>query len=55
MMISIIILIIGLMICGGGLYYFRKEKEDKASRKIYLTAVFIGILMVVGAIVRLCI
>lgn len=55
MIISIIILIIGLMICGGGLYYLRKEKGDKDSGKIYSAVAFIGAVIMIGAVIKLCI
>ena len=45
MMVSVIILLVGLAILGGGLFYLVKEKADKESRKIY------GVVSAVGAVI----
>lgn len=47
MIFNICGLIIGILILGGGIYYFVKEKDDKESNKIY------GIISVVGLIITI--
>lgn len=45
MTIKIIGLIIGILILGAGIYYLAKEKTDKESKKIYMTASMVGALI----------
>ena len=47
MITKIIILIIGLLVLGGGIYYLSKEKNDPESRKIY------GIISAIGAVISI--
>ncbi len=47
MIAKIIILIIGLLVLGGGIYYLAKEKNDPESRKIY------GIISAIGAVISI--
>lgn len=47
MITKIIILIIGLLVLGGGIYYLAKEKNDPESRKIY------GIISAIGAVISI--
>lgn len=51
--LTVAVLIIGALICGGGLYYLSKEKGDHESRKIYLVTAGIGALMVLCAIMKI--
>lgn len=46
-------LVVGLMILGGGLFYFIKEKKDKESRKIYLITTLIGAVIVIGVFIKM--
>ena len=47
MTIKIIGLIIGLLICGSGIYYLSKEKNDKQSQDIYkITGIIGGVITV---------
>ncbi|MCC8025520.1 MAG: LPXTG cell wall anchor domain-containing protein [Clostridium sp.] len=46
-------LVVGLMILGGGLFYFIKEKKDKESRKIYLITTLIGAVIVIGVVIKM--
>lgn len=53
MIISIVGIIIGLMILGAGLYYLKKEKNDKESRKIYGITSGAGCIIVLVAAIYL--
>ncbi len=53
MALSVIILVIGVMIFGAGVYYFAKEKADAESRKIYGITSAVGAVIVVVGVVRL--
>lgn len=44
-MVSIIGIIIGVLIFIAGVYYFRKEKNDAESRKIYSIVAIIGLIV----------
>ena len=50
MAISIIGAVIGAMVLGASFYYFKKEKDDRESRKIYG---IIGGLIFIGSIIKL--
>lgn len=50
---TIIILVIGAMILGAGLYYLMKEKEDKEAKKIYGITMVVGIVFVAFGVIRL--
>ncbi|MBN7772336.1 hypothetical protein [Clostridium aminobutyricum] len=52
MIITIITLLVGLMILGGGIYYLLKEKEDKEARKIYSITTAVGVIITAGVIVK---
>jgi len=52
MIITIIALLVGLVISGGGLYYLAKEKKDEESRKIYLSTTAVGAVIMIGAIIK---
>ena len=55
MIITIIMLIIGLAILIGGLYYLVKEKEDKESRRIYAITVAVGAVIAIGTLIKIAI
>lgn len=50
---SVIFLVIGIMVLVAGLYYFRKEKNDLESRKIYGIVSVAGVVIVVYTAVKL--
>ena len=52
MIVAIIAVLIGLLLIGAG-YYFIKEKSDKESRKIYMITMLIGVIIVIGALVKI--
>lgn len=43
--------LVGLMLCIAGIFYTRQDKQDIEAVKIYRIVTFIGVLMVVVAIV----
>lgn len=45
-------LLIGVVICGGGLYYLWKDKKDPEARKINLVAAIAGAALAIGFAVR---
>lgn len=55
MIFNIIGLIVGVMILVAGVYYFIKEKDDKESRRIYSITSAVGIVIIVGLILRIII
>ncbi len=50
---AILVLVVGLLICGAGLCYFAKEKHNQESRKIYGTAAIVGAVVAIVGIVML--
>ena len=46
-------LIIGILIFCAAIYYFVKEKEDMESRKIYVIASVVGLLIAVAILVKI--
>lgn len=50
---TVVILIIGALIFGAGLYYLVREKNDLESKKIYSVITLVGALMVIGTILKL--
>ena len=42
MLIKLIGTVIGLLICGAGIYYLVKERDDRESAKIYTTVSLLG-------------
>ena len=50
---EIIALIIGIMMFLGGIYYLIKEKNDIESRKIYLIASFVGLVITLAAVIKI--
>lgn len=55
MIINVVGIIIGILILCAGIFYGVKEKSDKESVKIYGITASIGIIVVVGFIVRILI
>lgn len=53
MIITIALLIIGIMVLAGGLYYLIKEKHDKESRGIYTVTTVISAVIVIGAVIKI--
>lgn len=47
-MITVLLLLFGLAILAAGIYYWRKEKADPESRKIY------SIISVIGVAIAIC-
>ncbi|MCD8020907.1 MAG: hypothetical protein LUF92_15445 [Clostridiales bacterium] len=52
MLWNVIFLIIGIMVLGAGLYYLVKEKSDPESRKIYSVVSVVGVVVVIGAVIK---
>lgn len=50
---TVVILIIGALILGAGLYYLVREKNDPESKKIYSVITLVGAVMVIGTILKL--
>lgn len=46
-----LLLLVGLMMCIVGIFHTRQDKQDIEAVKIYRIVTFIGVLMVVAAIV----
>lgn len=53
MVLSIIGIIIGVMVLAAGIYYLKKEKEDKESKKIYTIAAVAGAVITAAMIIKL--
>lgn len=53
MIITIALLVIGIMVLAGGLYYLIKEKQDKESRRIYSVISVIGTVIAIGSVIKL--
>ncbi|MDO4315002.1 MAG: hypothetical protein Q4C45_04440 [Oscillospiraceae bacterium] len=53
MILSIIILLVGLLILGGGLYYLVKAPADQESRRIYGITAAVGAVIVIAAVVKM--
>ncbi len=53
MIFNVIGLLIGVLISGAGIYYLLKEKEDRESRKIYGITSGVGVVIVIGIIIKL--
>lgn len=50
---TIVILVIGVMISGAGIYYFLKEKKDTESRKIYGITTAVGLIICAAIIIKI--
>ena len=53
MIFSIVALLIGAAVLGGGLYYLIKEKNDPESRKIYGVVAAVGAVILIGMLVKI--
>lgn len=53
MIVEIIAVLIGIMLVCGGDYYLIKEKHDTESKKIYTVTLLIGVVIVVGALIKI--
>lgn len=53
MIITAALLIIGVMVLIGGIYFLVKEKDDPESRKIYLITIIGGIIIILGVILKI--
>jgi hypothetical protein len=53
MIFNVIGLLIGVLISGAGIYYLLKEKEDRESCKIYGITSGVGVVIVIGIIIKL--
>lgn len=52
MILNIIILLAGLLILSGGLYYLFKERVDRQSRNIYGITSVVGAVIVIAVVVK---
>ncbi len=52
MIFNVIGILIGLAILIAGVYYFIKERADRESRKIYAVVSVIGVLILVGMVIK---
>lgn len=52
MIFNIIALLVGLLIFGAGIYYLLKEKEDSESKKIYGVTIAVGVVIVMGILIK---
>ena len=51
MMVSVLLVLVGIMLLGAGLYYRSKNKQDAESRKVYGITALIGVVVLaVGAV-----
>lgn len=55
MVMTIVLLVIGIMVAVGGVVFLVKEGSDKESRNIYLITTVIGIVLVIGTVIKLII
>lgn len=55
MIMIIILLVVGAMILGGGLYYLFKEKGDQEAQKIYIITTIAGAAILAGTILKIAI
>lgn len=53
MTLTVIILLVGLLILGGGLYYLVKSSTDPESRRIYGLTAAVGAVIIAGAVLKL--
>lgn len=49
---TVIAFVIGIAICGAGLYYLTKEKQDPESRTIYSITAGAGAIIAIGTVVK---
>lgn len=53
MIMTIFLLVIGVIILIGGLYFLIKEKKDREAQKIYIITSIIGALITIGGVVKI--
>lgn len=53
MIVEIIAVVIGMMLVCAGVYYLIKEKNDVESKKIYTVTLLIGVLIIIGALIKI--
>lgn len=53
MIITVALLMIGIMVLIGGVYFLIREKADPESRKIYLITIAAGIIIIIGVIAKI--
>ena len=53
MIVTMLGLLVGLVVLAAGLVYFKKEKNDPESRKIYGVISLIGAALLIGMLIRL--
>lgn len=53
MALKIVVLVIGILVFAGGIYYLIREKNDAESRKIYTITSVVGALIAIGAVLAL--
>ncbi len=52
-MLTIAVLIIGIAVLAGGLYYLTRSKGDRESQKIYGVTAIVGAAAIVGAVIKI--
>jgi hypothetical protein len=52
---TVLVLLVGIALIGGGGYYLIKEKNDKDSVKIYGTFIAIGVVVTIGMIIKIAV
>lgn len=50
---TVVFLLTGALLCGAGLYYRAKEKQDPEGRRIYTVTACVGALVLLAAVLRL--
>lgn len=50
---TVVFLLTGALLCGAGLYYRAKEKQDPESRRIYTVTAYVGALVLLATVLRL--
>ncbi len=53
MMVSVLLVLVGIMLLGAGLFYLSKNKQDAESRKIYGITALIGVVVLAAGVVSL--
>ncbi len=52
LILPVFLIIVGVCLTFGGLYYLRKEKDDEVSVKIYRTTSIIGVIIAIVGIFK---
>ena len=53
MILAAVVLLVGIAILAGGIYYLGKEKEDREGRRIYMVTAVIGAAAALGGAIWL--